>query len=84
MKQYYRVTIKRKGNKRKSFWAEKLSKTKNFTRYRRVNDEGDDYGYYRKDGVLVDRQDLMSNSLIISEKKAVIDRKYGTLKVVRR
>ena len=81
--QYYRVTIKATGNKRKSFWAEKLGKSKGFTRYRRVNNEGDDFGYYRKDGVLVDKQDLVSNRMIISEKRAVIDRKYGTLKIVK-
>ena len=80
---YVRVTIKAPGGKRKSFWAEKLGKSSSLTRYRRVNNEGDDFGYYRKDGVFIDKQDLVANRLIISEKKAVMDKKYGTLKVVK-
>jgi len=77
---FYRVTIKVKG-KLKRFWAQRLGRSKSFTRYRRVNNEGRDFGYYRKNGALIDKQDLISNSLIVSEKPAIIDKKYGTMRI---
>ena len=56
MNQFVRVTIRTKSGKTTSFWAQKLQKTSRFTRYRRVDNEGDDYGYYRKDGKMDSRK----------------------------
>ena len=79
---YYKVTIK-ENDKVKRFWAEKLMSNNLVTLYRRVNNEGDDFGYYNKEGVLVDKQDLIGNDLILKEQAGEIDKKYGTLRVSR-
>ena len=76
---YYRVTVKNSAGKRNSFWAQIISKGSNLTIYRKVNNEGDDFGYFDKNDALVDRQHLFSNSLIISEKPAFESLLYGTL-----
>jgi len=81
MGNYFRVKIKTSGKKTSSFWAQKLKKTKLFTIYRKVNNEGDDFGHYNRKNVLVDKQHLISNSLIISEKPAAISKIYGTMVV---
>ena len=75
---YYRVTVNLEG-KRRSFWAAIINKGKALTIYRKVDKEGADFGYYNKEGVLVDRQHIYSNSLIVSEKPAIEDLFYGGL-----
>ena len=76
---YYRVTVKNDAGKKSSFWAEILTKGKILTTYRKVNKDGEDFGYYNKEDVLVDKRHLYSNSLIVSEKPAIEDLFYGGL-----
>ena len=81
---FYRLTLKTGRGKTRSYWVRLIRKQKKFSLYRRVNREGKDSSYYRKDGILVDKQWLVDNSLIVKEERAIEDRKYGTLKVVRK
>ena len=81
---FYRLTLKEGKGKSRGYWVRLIKKGKVMSLYRRVNREGEDSSYYRKDGVLVDRQWLVANSLILKEERAVEDRVYGTLKVVGR
>ncbi len=81
---YWQVTIRVKGKLRK-FWAQILKKGTKFTLYRRVNREGEDFGYFRKkDQAFVDKQELISNSLIVSERHAVMDKHYGTMRLAKK
>jgi len=81
---FYRLTLKTERGKSRSYWVRLIRKGKKMSLYRQVNKEGEDSSYYRRDGVLVDKQWLVDNSLILKEERAVEDKKYGTLKTVLR
>ena len=76
---FYRVTIKQ-GKRTRKFWAKDRRRKGKMTLYTPVNAEGDEYARY-KGKVLHLRKDLISNSLILKEQLAVLDKKYGTLKI---
>jgi len=81
---FYRLTLRTGKGKSRGHWVRLIKKGEKMSLYRQVNREGQDSSYYRKDGVLVDKQWLVDNKLILKEERAVEDRKYGTLKVVRK
>ncbi|HUW46104.1 MAG TPA: hypothetical protein VMW50_09975 [Dehalococcoidia bacterium] len=76
---YYRVTIK-EGKGVHRFWAKDRRRGTKKTLYTPVNNEGDDYSHY-KGGTAHIRKDRIDNRLIIKEQPAIMDKKYGTLKV---
>ena len=80
---FYRLTLRTGKGKSRGYWVRLIKKGKKMSLYRQVNREGDCSSYYRKDGVLVDKQWLVDNKLILKEERAIIDKVYGTLKVVR-
>ena len=81
---FYRLTLRVGHGKTRSYWVRLIKKGRKTSLYRRVNREGQDSSYYRKDGVLVDKRWLVDNSLIVREERAIEDRIYGTLKVIRK
>ena len=76
---YKRVTIRELNGKNKSFWAKRLSKSKGWTLYLRLNVEGDDFARYDKNDRLVVPQELVQNTVIIKEVPAYMSKRYGTL-----
>ena len=77
----YRVSIKKSSGKQERFWARIETRGKRFTIYVPLKTDGDDMSHIDKDGNNVTPKYLVDNTLIISEKPAVYDLRYGEFRV---
>lgn len=79
---YARVVTK-SGRGHHAFWAKVHSRGKIMVTYQLVNEEGEDYSRWsEKKQAFIVPLTAVHRSLIISEKPADFDRKYGNLKVI--
>lgn len=68
---------------RTTVWAEILSESERFLKFRRLRPNGSDYSFVRKkDGAVVDRQNLIDKRLIVCRERARENPTYGTLEIV--
>jgi hypothetical protein len=65
--------------KAKTMLLEVISETPSWWFGRKVNRFGDDNSYQRKDGVIVDVQQLIDKNAVEKFKELTMDKKYGEL-----